>query len=246
VKVSISFDTDMDTPLDVERAGAFLRDLADVATTRQLGRPINPYAAPELHVSAFGERPVSMPGPGPFGFPPAPIRPPFAGAPPFGDDDEDPPDLPEPPAVDNSRVEEGARAFEKLIRTWITNFQPDLPPGESSKLAQPDRAGALMGAFAGYGKAIGAYIRSRGGMAGAVTDTLLTHNMSGPEGVVRLGKQVALNIVQVGSTLALPLDQLLERSVQEAPEIDGSVPRGGIASDTIDYVKGHPLLDPKK
>jgi hypothetical protein len=123
-----------------------------------------------------------------------------------------------------AQVAEGAGAFGALVRTWVQNFDVEGAP-------QPDRADALMGAIAGYGPAVAAYVRERGGLAGAVLDTLLRERLSPPDGAVALSKKAALNMVNVGSALRIPMDRLLERSLLLNLPSDPERPAWGGPSD---------------
>lgn len=125
------------------------------------------------------------------------------------------------------RIAEGAQAWGPLMRTWAQNFEvPDAP--------QPDRAGALMAAFTGYPNAIGAYIRERGGLAGACIDTLARESIVAPVDAESVGKRIALNMVQVGSAIGLPTDGLIERSLVRRDDPDTLPLHGGPLADTVD------------
>jgi hypothetical protein len=130
-------------------------------------------------------------------------------------------------------VEAGMGALSALCRQWVVNM--DVPDA-----VQPDRQSLLMGAFAGYGKAISAYVRERGGLAGACIDAIVRTGLRAPDDAALLGKRVALAMVQVGSALALPLDMLLERSLLLARHEDlATAPlTGGPAGDSIDFSRG--------
>lgn len=131
---------------------------------------------------------------------------------------------------------EGAEAFGKLVATWLQNFAVEGAP-------QPDRISALMGAFTFHGRVVGAYIRERGGLVGACVDSIVQRNLAHPEAAVLLGKKIALNMVQIGSTMAVPLDELLERSMYQVPRgengfpvpLDNEMPKPGIARDTLSF-----------
>lgn len=117
---------------------------------------------------------------------------------------------------------EGEQCFDVLIRTWTQNYGADAAP-------QPDRVGALMGAIHGHGPAFGAYVRERGGLAGACIDSIVRQSLVAVEDAVKLGQDVALNMVQVGSAVGVPLDTLLEKSMfrrelHDAPPAPGTLP----------------------
>jgi hypothetical protein len=126
---------------------------------------------------------------------------------------------------------EGMKAFEVLTRIWIQNFEGTGP--------QPDRQNALVTAFSGYGRASRAYIYERGGLAGAVTDTLLRCAMVPPDEAVKLGKKIALNMVPVGTVMGFEIDKLLEKSLYLSRDagLDDSVPRGGVAEASINFTR---------
>jgi len=119
------------------------------------------------------------------------------------------------------------RAFDALIRTWMSNFEVDDAP-------QPDRASALMTAANGYGYVVNVYVTDRGGLGGACIDTLLRNSLVSPDVAVPIGKRVALNVVQVGTALGLHLDQWLERSLFDPNDPPARSPTGGMAKDVID------------
>jgi hypothetical protein len=133
----------------------------------------------------------------------------------------------------DARVEEGARAFGELVRIWSQNFGVE-------GAEQPDRGAALMGCVNGYGRQITAYIRERGGLAGAIIDCLLRMNLCAPENANRFGKTIAYNMVQVGSVLTVPFEGLLERSLVTRDMPDDTPPRGGISGDQIDSITERP------
>jgi hypothetical protein len=103
-------------------------------------------------------------------------------------------------------LHEGEGAFDALVRTWVSNYGVEIAP-------QPDRQGALMACFGGHGRAASTYIRERGGLAGACIDAVVRQGLTPADEAVSLGKHVALNMVQVGSALGVPLDTFLERSM---------------------------------
>lgn len=105
-----------------------------------------------------------------------------------------------------SALNEGEGAFDALARVWVSNYGVENAP-------QPDRQGALMACFSGHGRAASLYIRERGGLAGACIDSIVRQSLAPADEAVQLGKHVALNMVQVGSALGVPLDTLLERSM---------------------------------
>ena len=121
----------------------------------------------------------------------------------------------------------GRDRWGSLITTWVINFDA---LGE-----QPDRMSMLMAVAAGaQSKAVVLYIRSRGGLAGATLDSLLTMGF-GADTSPMLAKKIALNIVQVGTVAGLPMDKLLERSLYCRPEdLETAKIGGGTADDTID------------
>lgn len=117
---------------------------------------------------------------------------------------------------------EGEQCFDTLIRTWVQNYGVDTAP-------QPDRVGSLMGAITGHGPAFGAYVRERGGLAGACIDSIVRQSLVAVEDAVRLGQDVALNMVQVGSGVGVPMDTLLEKSMfrrelHDEPPAPGTLP----------------------
>ena len=121
----------------------------------------------------------------------------------------------------------GRDRWGSLIATWVINFDA---LGE-----QPDRMSMLMAVAAGaQSKAVVLYIRSRGGLAGATLDSLLTMGF-GADTSPMLAKKIALNIVQIGTVAGLPVDKLLERSLYCRPEdLEAAKIGGGTADDTID------------
>ncbi len=147
-----------------------------------------------------------------------------------------------PPAVDrfaehDRLLEEGTGAWDQLMSTWTRNFESDGP--------QPDRAAALMNVASLYGRVSEVYIRERGGLVGACCDSIVRQNLVAPDEAMILAKKVALNIVQVGSALALSFDRLLEKSMfapARLPDgtiapLDAAPPRGGLAMDTMDFTR---------
>jgi hypothetical protein len=133
-------------------------------------------------------------------------------------------------AEETARIERGTHAWAPVVRTWATNFEVEGVP-------QPDRAGALMAVFSGHSRAVAAYIRERGGLAGATIDTLARENIVTPDVAAAVGKRIALNMVQVGTAIGLPLDHLIERSLlaREAPD---TLPLdGGLLGDTVDMTR---------
>ena len=126
---------------------------------------------------------------------------------------------------------EGEQCFDVLIRTWTQNYGADAAP-------QPDRVGALMGAIHGHGPAFGAYVRERGGLAGACIDSIVRQSLVAVEAAVKLGQDVALNMVQVGSAVGVPLDTLLEKSMfrrelHDAPPAPGTLPAAEFDRSTL-------------
>jgi hypothetical protein len=129
------------------------------------------------------------------------------------------------------RIKDGAAAWAPLMRTWAQNFEVDDAP-------QPDRAGALMAVFVGYPRSVEAYIRERGGLAGACIDTLAREGVVTPDAAESIGKRIALNIVQVGSAIGLPTDGLIERSLmRRAADLDTLPLHGGPLADTVDMTR---------
>lgn len=153
---------------------------------------------------------------------------------------EPPPVRPDPDAAVGEELSVGQDAFISFVRVWIQNFGVEGAP-------QPDRAAAMMGVANGYGKAVTRYVRERGGLAGAVLDALVLANLCAPEDAALLARKVALNMVQVGSALALPMDRLIERSLLvfrantlTDAELLATPLRGGPAGDTLDF-DNHPM-----
>ena len=133
-------------------------------------------------------------------------------------------------AEEAARIERGTHAWAPVVRTWASNF-------EVANAPQPDRAGALMAVFSAHSRAVAAYIRERGGLAGAVIDTLARENIVAPDTAAVVGKRIALNMVQVGTAIGLPLDHLIERSLlaREAPD---TLPLdGGLLGDSVDMTR---------
>jgi hypothetical protein len=116
------------------------------------------------------------------------------------------------------------------MRTWAQNFEVEDAP-------QPDRAGALMAVFVGYPRSVEAYIRERGGLAGACIDTLAREGIVTPDAAESIGKRIALNIVQVGSAIGLPTDGLIERSLVRRADPDTLPLHGGPLADTVDMTR---------
>lgn len=161
-------------------------------------------------------------------------------------------------STENALVREGTEAFDVLMRTWLQNFEaPVWLEGETgldgkvvstttverstnnvgeAKTPQPDRRNAIMGLFAGYDRAASAYIRSRGGLAGACIDSIVRQSLVPPEEGVPLGKRVAMNMVNIATTAAIPLDKLLEKNLLMNIDTDPNAPpKGPIAADVIDF-----------
>jgi hypothetical protein len=133
-------------------------------------------------------------------------------------------------AEHDRRIKDGASAWAPLMRTWAQNFEVGDAP-------QPDRAGALMAVFVGYPISVGAYIRERGGLAGACIDTLAREGIVTPDAAESIGKRIALNIVQVGSAIGLPTDGLIERSLVRRADPDTLPLHGGPLADTVDMTR---------
>jgi hypothetical protein len=133
-------------------------------------------------------------------------------------------------AEHDRRIKDGAAAWAPLMRTWAQNF-------EVADAPQPDRAGALMAVFVGYPLSVGAYIRERGGLAGACIDTLAREGIVTPDAAESIGKRIALNIVQVGSAIGLPTDGLIERSLVRRADPDTLPLHGGPLADTVDMTR---------
>jgi len=126
-------------------------------------------------------------------------------------------------------VLEGTYAFEALMRTWVTNFEVEDAP-------QPDRYAAFLAAFTGYSGQVNAYIRSRGGLGGACVDTLARTGIVAPEDAARIGKRIAVNLVPIGTSMGIPLDGLLERSLYTR-NLDDAPIKGGPLKDTVDMTR---------
>lgn len=133
-------------------------------------------------------------------------------------------------AEHDRRIKDGASAWAPLMRTWAQNFEVEDAP-------QPDRAGALMAVFVGYPRSVEAYIRERGGLAGACIDTLAREGIVTPDAAESIGKRIALNIVQVGSAIGLPTDGLIERSLMRRADPDTLPLHGGPLADTVDMTR---------
>lgn len=133
-------------------------------------------------------------------------------------------------AAHEARIEDGTRAWAPVVRLWAQNYGVEDAP-------QPDRAGALMAVFNGHGRAASAYIRERGGLAGACIDTLAREGIVAPGDAVTLGKRIALNMMQVGTAIGLPIDHLIERSLLNREEPDDAMPRGGLLGDLVDMTR---------
>lgn len=199
------------------------------AATREAARQAAARAVPVAPVA-----PVSVPtAPAPVQVAPQPVAAPVVqprAVQPAGTPQADP--LAALEAEANARaaqITEGAGAFGALMRTWVQNFDVEGAP-------QPDRADAIMGAIAGYGPAVAAYVRERGGLAGAVLDTMLRDRLVPPEGAVALSKKIAVNMVNIGSALRIPMDRLLERSLLLNLPSDPDRPAwGGPADATLAF-----------
>lgn len=126
-------------------------------------------------------------------------------------------------------VLEGTYAFEALMRTWVMNFEVEDAP-------QPDRYAAFLAAFTGYSGQVNAYIRSRGGLGGACVDTLARTGIVAPEDAARIGKRIAVNLVPIGTSMGIPLDGLLERSLYTR-DLDNAPIKGGPLKDTVDMTR---------
>lgn len=127
-------------------------------------------------------------------------------------------------------IEDGTRAWSPVVRTWAQNFEVEGAP-------QPDRAGSLMAVFNGHGRSATAYIRERGGLAGACIDTLARENLVTPDQAESIGKRIALNMVQVGTAIGLPIDHLIERSLLRRDDPDTLPLSGGLLGDTVDMTR---------
>ena len=126
-------------------------------------------------------------------------------------------------------VLEGTYAFEALMRTWVTNFEVEDAP-------QPDRYAAFLACFTGYSGQVNAYIRSRGGLGGACVDTLARTGIVAPEDADKIGKRIAVNLVPIGTSMGIPLDGLLERSLYTR-DLDNAPIKGGPLKDTVDMTR---------
>jgi len=133
-------------------------------------------------------------------------------------------------AAQEAQIEDGTRAWAPVVRLWAQNYGVEDAP-------QPDRAGALMAVMNGHGRAATAYIRERGGLAGACIDTLAREGIVAPGDAVTLGKRIALNMMQVGTAIGLPIDHLIERSLLNREEPDDAMPRGGLLGDLVDMTR---------
>lgn len=133
-------------------------------------------------------------------------------------------------AAIEAQIEDGTRAWAPVVRLWAQNYSVEDAP-------QPDRAGALMAVMNGHGRAATAYIRERGGLAGACIDTLAREGIVAPGDAVTLGKRIALNMMQVGTAIGLPIDHLIERSLLNREEPDDAMPRGGLLGDLVDMTR---------
>jgi hypothetical protein len=130
----------------------------------------------------------------------------------------------------------------------LTNADGSPNPDAKSVLAvgapktpQPDRRNAIMGVFAAYDRAASAYIKSRGGLAGACIDSIVRQALVPPEQAVALGKRIAMNMVNIASTASIPLDRLLEKSLLMNIDTDPNAPpTGPIALDVIDFDRNQP------
>ena len=127
----------------------------------------------------------------------------------------------------NAMIETGTRAWAPVVRTWAQNFEVEEAP-------QPDRASSLMAVFNGHGRSATAYIRERGGLAGACIDTLAREGIVAPEHAESVGKRIALNMVQVGTAIGLPIDHLIERALLRRDDPDTIPLHGGLLGDTVD------------
>jgi hypothetical protein len=186
--------------------------LADTMMQRLLDRTVLRSAKPSAPIVA--EEPA-----------PSPV-------PPRAEDVCDPDDV---DAVDlhaeiEAQIEDGTRAWAPVVRTWAQNFEVEDAP-------QPDRAGSLMAVFNGHGRSATAYIRERGGLAGACIDTLARENIVAPDAAESIGKRIALNMVQVGTAIGLPIDHLIERSLLRRENPDTLPLHGGLLGDTVDMTR---------
>lgn len=144
-------------------------------------------------------------------------------------------------------IDAGRQAFGRLVTAWASNFGAlDAP--------QPDRTSLLVACFSGYRIATLAYVRSMGGLATACIDALLLGGIVAPDAANLLGRQIALNMVQVSGSVGMHLDRLLEagfyRSIDNphvAPEDRDAVLLatplgGGVAEKVIDFTTDAPAL----
>ena len=129
-----------------------------------------------------------------------------------------------------ARLAEGMRAWTPVVRTWASNFEVEDAP-------QPDRPAALMAVFSFHSRGVMAYLRERGGLAGACIDTLARENIVAPEDAEHVGRRMALNMVQVGTAIGLPIDHLIERSLLQRAEPETLPLSGGLLGDVVDMTR---------
>lgn len=128
---------------------------------------------------------------------------------------------------------EGELAFRGLVALWMTNWSRQPPElGLIDGPAQPDRYGALLSMMTARSGPVLKYVRAMGGLVGAVHDCLLRLSIGLPEHALTTAKHVASEMVALGSRMALPLDQWLEKSMFTDPE---APPTGGLAIDAVKF-----------
>ena len=136
----------------------------------------------------------------------------------------------------NARVTQGRQRFEELVRVWQKNFNivsvPETRDAEGNVLTpaveapQPDRPAKMMACFSGIGSgSTYTYIEDCGGLCTAVSSTLVEDHE--PHVASKLGKDIALNMVQCASAVAIPLHRYMEANVylaQSPEERDAAKP----------------------
>ena len=67
-------------------------------------------------------------------------------------------------------------------------------------------------------------------------DTLARTGIVAPEDADKIGKRIAVNLVPIGTSMGIPLDGLLERSLYTR-DLDNAPIKGGPLKDTVDMTR---------
>jgi hypothetical protein len=106
---------------------------------------------------------------------------------------------------DTERLRLGRLKFAELVRTWTLNFNVE-------GAVQPARGDKLMATFSGMGSGnVIKHIKACGGLTTAVMDVLVENHE--PDVALSLAKDIALNMVQCGSVMAIPIQRWIEANV---------------------------------